>query len=214
MGLVTFKSLETTMTKKAEREARIAAKAAEKAAKAAAEKARIEANPIYAAIAPQKDAAVAHAMEFTRERLVEWVKQFPAGGDLKELAPRGDSWKDSRKTYNTKNARYSLACRVLNIVRGRHPDYSETVLGVNEEGIERLCNEAGDEAAASFDAYVAKLTSKVGDCEWAGVEGALWQHSRLSVRKGPVVEQWLTQQIVNFSVYGKAFNQWPTRKCK
>lgn len=203
------------MTKKAEREARIAAKAAEKAAKIAAEKARIEANPIYAAIAPQKDAAVAHAMEFTRERLVEWVKQFPVGSDLKDLAPYPNSFKMGRQEYIKAQARRSLAMRVLTFAeRGYMPHAPYIVTGVSEEGIERLCNEAGDEAAASFDAYVAKLTSKVGQCDQAGVEGALWQRSRLSVRKGPVVEQWITQQIVNFSVYGKAFNQWPTRKCK
>lgn len=202
------------MTLKAQREARIAAKAAEKAAKAAAEKARIESNPIYAAIAPQKDAAVAHAMEYTRERLTEWVKQFPVGSDLKDLAPRGDSWKDSRKTYQSKNARHNLACRVLLLDRGTHPHYTQKVLGVDEEGIERLCNEAGNEAATSFNLYVAKLTEKVGTCDSASVTGWLWQNSVLRVTKGATVERWNTQQIVNFSVYGKAFNQWPTRLLK
>ena len=62
--------------------------------------------------------------------------------------------------------------------------------------------------------YVAKLTEKVGACDAAAVTGELWQESLLVVRKGETVERWKTQQILNFSVYGKAFNQWPTRKVK
>lgn len=203
-----------TMTLKAQREARIAARAAEKAAKAAAEKARIESNPIYAAIAPQKAEAVARAQEYTREQLAKFVARFPVGADFKALAPRPDSFRTGRKEYNRMMAYRSLAQRVIDVEHGRWPEYTETVRGVDLEGVERLVEEAGAEAAASFDAYVAKLTEKVGACEQACVEGNLWQRSRLSVRKGPVVEQWITQQILNFSVYGKAFNQWPTRKCK
>lgn len=202
------------MTLKAEREARIAARAAEKAAKAAAEKARIESNPIYAAIAPQKADAVARAQEYTREQLNAFAAKFPVGADFKALAPRPDSFRTGREQYKRMMAFRSLAQRVVEVTHGGWPEYTETVAGVDEDGIERLVAEAGEEAAASFDAYVAKLTAKVGPCEQAGVEGNLWSRSRLSVRKGPVVEQWITQQILNFSVYGKAFNQWPTRKCK
>lgn len=203
-----------TMTKKAEREARIAAKAAEKAAKLAAEKARIESNPIFAAIAPQRAEAIVKAQEFTRERLERFVERFPVGGNFKELAPSPNSLKDGRSQYRTKLAFRSLASRVVRIERGPWPEYTETVLGVNEEGIERLVEEAGEEAAASFDAYVAKLTEKVGQCDEAAVSGRLWQESLLIVRKGGNFERWKTQQILNFSVYGKAFNQWPTRKVK
>ena len=203
------------MTLKAEREARIAAKAADKAAKAAAEKARIESNPIYAAIAPQKADAVQHAMQYTRERIALFIAQFPIGSDLRDNAPEANSFKDGKQTYLSKTAKRSLAFRVLKFLdRGYMPHAPYIVAGRDDEGVERLIEEAGQDAAASFDAYVAKLTAKVGPCEQAGVEGALWQRSRLSVRKGPVVEQWITQQILNFSVYGKAFNQWPTRKCK
>jgi hypothetical protein len=203
------------MTKKAEREARIAAKAAEKAAKAAAEKARIESNPIYAAIAPQKDAAVAHAMEFTRKQLMYFVGQFPIGSDLSANAPEANSFKQGRQNYIKTQARRSLALRVLTFApRGYMPHEPYIVTGVSEEGIERLCNDAGDDAAASFDCYVAKLTEKVGDCERASVSGSLWQYSVLLVTKGGKAERWHTQQILNFSVYGKAFNQWPTRKMK
>jgi hypothetical protein len=203
------------MTLKAEREARIAAKAADKAAKAAAELARIHANPIYAAIAPQRAAAVAYAVDYTREQLVKFAAQFPVGSDLSENAPEANSFKDGHVAYKTKRAKRSLATRVLTFAdRGYVPYAPYIVTGINRDGIERLCNEAAEEAAASFDLYVAKLTAKVGECDAASVDGRLWSSSTLTVKKGATVERWHTQQIVNFSVYGKAFNQWPTRKAK
>jgi hypothetical protein len=201
-----------TMTLKAQREARIAAKAAEKAAKAAAELARIHANPIYAAIAPQKAETVARAQAYTREQLVAFAAKFPAGADFKALAPRPDSFRTGREQYNRMMAYRSLAQRVVEVKHGGWPGYAETVIGVDAEGIDKLVEEAGEEAAASFDAYVAKLTAKVGECDEAAVCGDLWHFSTLTVRKGDATESWHTQQILNFSVYGKAFNQWPTRK--
>lgn len=202
------------MTLKQQREARIAAKAAEKAAKAAAEKARIESNPIFAAIAPQRSAAILRAQEFTRERLEQFVQRFPVGGNFKELAPRPDSFRTGRQQYKTMMAFRNLALHVVVVKNGSWPEYTETVVGPNYAGIDRLVEEAGEEAAASFDAYVAKLTEKVGECDSASVLGYLWLESILTVKKGETVERWKTQQILNFSVYGKAFNQWPTRKVK
>lgn len=211
-----------TMTLKQQREARIAEKAAAKAAKEAAEQARIRSNPIFAAIAPQRAEAIAQAQKYTAERLARFVTRFPVGGNFKELAPRPDSFRTSRKQYQSMMAfQYqsmmafrSLASRVIRVERGRWPEYTETVLGVNEEGVEQLIAESGEEAALSFDAYVAKLTDKVGPCDSASVTGTLWQRSLLTVRKGETTERWQTQQIINFSVYGKAYNQWPTRKVK
>lgn len=202
------------MSLKSEREARVAAREAAKAAKAAAELARIHANPIYAAIAPQRADSIEQAVNFTREQLQAFAARFPVGGDFKALAPAPSSFKDSRTQYRTKQAFRGLASRVVLVKNGPWPEYTETVLGVNEEGIERLVAEAAEEAAASFDAYVAKLTLKVGACDKAEVLGALWQASVLTVTKGEQVERWSTQQIINFSVYGKAFNQWPTRLAK
>lgn len=202
------------MTLKQQREARIAAKAAAKAAKEAAEMARIQANPIYAAIAPQRDAAIARSVEFTRMRLDRFIAEFPVGGDFKALLPRDDSFRNGRAFHQTQMARRNLALRVLKIEFGHWPEYTQTVRGRNEAGIERILEEAELEAAASFDAYVAKLTEKVGECDAAVVEGPLWFESILTVNKGGAIQRWKTQQILNFSVYGKAFNQWPTRRLK
>ena len=93
---------------------------------------------------------------------------------------------------------------------------SEPCLVMMDAGrIELFLKQVALDAAADFDAYVGKLTKKVGDVVSAKVEGALWQGSRLTVTKADgSIERWNTQQIINVSVLGKLFNQWPTRKQK
>lgn len=203
------------MTLKAEREARIAAKAAAKAEKIAAEEARIKANPIYAAIAPQRAAAMAHAALRVEAQLRKVAEQLQ-GSDLNLSAPDGNSLRDSRRMYLEKRAYRGLARQVCLIERRscRSPGDPEQVIGINEEGIARLVQQAADATALSFDGYVAKLTAKVGMCDAASVEGNLWYRSVLTVAKGDRQERWFTQQIVNVSVLGNLFNQWPTRLAK
>lgn len=86
-----------------------------------------------------------------------------------------------------------------------------------EDGIARVMEEVRSMAAQSFDAYVAKLTVKIGD----GITSAtthqnnVWFDSDLIVtRIDGTVETWNTKMITNYSVYGLAFNQFPTRKVK
>jgi len=201
------------MTLKAQKEARIAAKALAKAEAAAAEQARITSNPIYAAIAPQRAACADQAAARVGAQLRKIAAQL-IGSDLKVSAPRGDSFRDSRNTYLAKNAFYNVAVQVTARNDSGWPKYEQPVTGVNEEGIARLVAVARDEATASFDAYVAKLTSKVGACDSATVGGSLWQYSILTVTKGETVERWHTQQILNVSCLGTVFNQWPTRLLK
>jgi hypothetical protein len=78
--------------------------------------------------------------------------------------------------------------------------------------------QAQKDAESSFDAYAAKMVSKVGDdVVDAKLEckGNAWVRSTLVVtRKDGSIERWNTTMIVNFSVHGKAFNQFPTRKAK
>ena len=194
------------MTKKAMHEAAMAAKAAAKAAKIAAEKARIEANPIYAAIAPQKAEAVARAGQQVDAYLRSVVAKL-LGTDLRESAPRPRSFNfhGSREAYRKQLAFHSLAVRITACT-------ADVVTGPEEAAIARFVADEEVQAGFSFDAYVAKLTAKVGACESATVEGPLWNYSRLTVNKGTATEVWKTQQIVNVSVLGKLFNQWPTRR--
>ena len=71
------------------------------------------------------------------------------------------------------------------------------------------------DAAAQYDAFIAKLIRKIGDFDSATLTGShVWGYSILTVTKGAATERWGTRQIVNQSVLGKLFNQWPSRKIK
>ena len=170
-------------------------------------------NPVAAAVAPRREAVVARSMEVMREHLTA-VAQKLQGTDLSVVAAYPDSFRTNQEQYKRQQAFYSLARQVVTYTASDRPGASAPVTGLNEEGIERLVKQAGEEAAFSFDKYVAKLTAKVGECDAAEVVGPLWGHSVLTVRKGATVESWKTQQIVNVSCLGKLFNQWPTRKMK
>lgn len=173
-------------------------------------------NPIKDAIEPQRAAAVAAAVRQASIWVRAFVAKYPVGVDLNVAAPYPSSIKLGHVAYLQQREVYGLARGLLNTKRpeddvsGLHA----IVTGPNEEQIERHLQRVQVEAGKSFDAYVAKLISKVGECDSATVEGALWQHSILTVRKGEAVERWKTQQIINVSVLGKLFNQWPTRLLK
>lgn len=73
------------------------------------------------------------------------------------------------------------------------------------------------QASAQFDAYVEKLSAKVGDSPGVAAATldsvAIWNHSHLTVtRVDGSVDVWRTQAIFNVSCLGKVFNQWPTRR--
>ena len=170
-------------------------------------------NPIAEAIAPQKNEACERAAASVRARLIA-IAESLVGSDLNVAAPMPNG-NMSRKDYLQARSFYSLARQVCLIVReGRMMREPVMAVAVNLDGINRAANDAYEATAASFDAYVAKLISKVGDCDEAIVDGSLWNHSILTVAKGAAIERWKTQQIINVSVLGNLFNQWPTRLVK
>lgn len=170
-------------------------------------------SPIAQAVAALKTPAVEHAAAATERRLVALATDL-LGQDLAVVAPFPRSTM-SRIAYKEGQARYALARRIMRVERAstRHGS-PEPAVAINAAGIAALVQEASELTAAAFDAYVAKLEGKVGECDTATVEGMLWSGSVLTVTKGEKVERWSTQQIVNVSVLGKVFNQWPTRLLK
>ena len=85
------------------------------------------------------------------------------------------------------------------------------------EGRERAINNTIEAATAAYDAYVAKLESKIGEVVDANLYKAIdvWYDSRLQVVKSDgSTETWSTKCILNTSSLGKVFNQWPTRIAK
>lgn len=75
--------------------------------------------------------------------------------------------------------------------------------------------EAGREAEASFDAWVAKMVQKIGETTVsAKMTGSAWTGSTLTVvTVSGETQIWNTKIIINQSKYGKLFNQFPSR-CK
>ena len=95
--------------------------------------------------------------------------------------------------------------------RGGEPQ----IVSVSAEKVERFVRDAREGASASFDAYAEKLAGKVGTVRSASICGAtLWHGSTLTVETEEGTQRWRTTQIVNVSVLGKLFNQWPTRRLK
>jgi hypothetical protein len=77
-----------------------------------------------------------------------------------------------------------------------------------------LEREAAKATEAYFDGWVNKLARKIGArVSAATVTGDLWSGSTLNVTLDDGTRQtWTTKCILNVSVYGKLFNQWPTRR--
>jgi hypothetical protein len=97
--------------------------------------------------------------------------------------------------------------------KGEHVlvDGAPTYLTYDAEKAQRAIEQDVAETASVFDSFVTKMDHKVGEHDSAEVEGRPWIGATVTVTKGRVKEVWHTQQIINRSVYGKLFNQWPTR---
>lgn len=174
-------------------------------------------NPITAAILPLKTDAIERAEKEARETIIRVRADFEAHGwNLDAVAPRGDSWRDGRETYKKKMAKHnfyrSLSTYTEPTLRPGQPNIRKA----SEEAEAKFISNAREDAATQYDMFVAKLVRKIGDCETATLAGShVWGHSILTVTKADAsVERWKTQTIINVSVHGKLFNQWPSRKVK
>jgi hypothetical protein len=171
-------------------------------------------SPIAQAVEPRRAASIDRAresalryVEAVRARLVE------AGMDFDAAFPRpttGMGRVAYRQAQSVRDNAIRL-CRVL--ISTRRPGQPLPV-EISDEGVARFVAQIEADASADFDAYVAKLESKVGETVEASIDGAsLWIGSVLTVRTiAGAVERWSTKQIVNVSVLGTLFNQWPTRR--
>ena len=172
-------------------------------------------SAIFQAINPMRAAAITRAVE-RAENMIDIIKTqlTDAGMNLDMVAPMPNS-KMSREEYKQTMARYQFVNTITDRPATRRISEERIALGFNQEGIDRFIEAIKIDAAADFDAYVAKLEAKVGDCVAATVDGNLWNESILTVTKADgAVERWKTQMIINVSSLGKLFNQFPTRKLK
>ena len=115
---------------------------------------------------------------------------------------------------------------------GKRSRYQAITIRTNQSAtlrpndIDLRCKSASGEAAyiaraieaavCSYDQWVSKLSAKVGEASKAelAISSSVWGNSILTVTKQDGSVRWKTQMIINCSVHGKVFNQWPTRLIK
>ena len=116
-------------------------------------------------------------------------------GGLDAIAPRPKTTMDS-KSYSSARAKRALYEMILSTPKSKY------------------VAEFGKAARDDYMAWVNKMTQKIGKKVIDAVMvGSPWVNSTIKItdEKGEV-EVWNTKMIINHSVYGKPFNQFPTRK--
>lgn len=172
-------------------------------------------NPIEEAVMPLKTEAIARAEKDAKE-LIARVKKHLAecGWNLDTAAPRPNT-NMGRITYMMKMGTHNLYASITEPTWATRSLRDPDTRRPSAKREARFIKDAMELAAAQYDAFVRKLVDKIGACDGATLHGShVWGHSFLVVTKGPTVERWKTQQIVNVSKLGKIFNQWPSRKLK
>lgn len=212
-------------SKKAQKAREIAERKAAKEAEKQAERDRVFATPLAKAVAPLKVQAVANA----EIRANEWVeKRFAeleaAGWNINEVAPAPNSLKEGRETYRAKQARRNAYESITKYERPEGVYNDQTwrdmslprIVQRHQAGIDRYVQFCRGMAASQYEAFVYKMVGKVGDHTAAELlDNNVWGYSHLLVTKADgSTEKWRTQTIINVSVYGKQFNQWPSRIVK
>ena len=176
-------------------------------------------------VKPLKDDAIEKAVEYAKET-IDRVKQDLAkfDNDINVAAPYPSGSGQSRSEYAQMVGRYKLFVSLTKTDDDREqcprhntPRYVKICPTLRKRFIEH----AKRDAAAQYDAFVAKLSGKAEDASDAEIMEAglignhVWGHSHLVVKYSDGEELiWRTQMIMNVSKLGKVFNQWPSRKVK
>ena len=176
------------------------------------------------AVGPRKDEVVKYAEGRIRCVIAERAAVLEeANGVLDIVAPEGDMWTTTREQAANRKAWERLVTEegvwADGVWRQDARSYGCDDLPIyrmDADRCERLVTDAKENAAASFERYVAKLNMKCGEVVAAELsDGFIWNNSVLTVTKPDgEVEKWSTKMILNFSSLGTPFNQWPTRKMK
>lgn len=177
-------------------------------------------EPVGACIMPMKLDALDLTEKRTRERVAKLLAKLEEhGGNINAAYPFSYSdYTDSGKAARSLNSQVRIITQdtdeVLSVGEWNTKNYKRVP---SEEGIARYVQQMRDMSAMQYDEFICKMVGKVGEVEDARIEGNhVWGDSTLTVtKKGTLlIERWHTQMILNFSKYGLAFNQFPSRKLK
>jgi hypothetical protein len=174
-------------------------------------------NPIVKAVFPAKKDAQDRAERWGKERIAKVLAELAANGwDLNKAAPNPSSFKDSRNEYKAKRAKREHFASLIVYQEKVRYDRDELLVARSEAQEARFIETVREMAGQQYESFIFKMVAKIGEVETAALEGNhVWGESYLTVTKaGGVSEVWKTQQIVNHSIYGTPYNQWPSRKLK
>jgi hypothetical protein len=176
------------------------------------------AEPVGRALHPQKAEAVAYAREQAQKVIDRVYKELKAVDfDVDAAAPYPSSLRESRESFKQKRAKYGLFRSLTTKANpGSYKREDEKIVKLSDDGCSRFIENAAADAAIQYDAFICKLVSKVGEIVDAEISGShIWSYSFLTVTKADGSKQvWKTQQILNHSVLGTPYLQWPTRLLK
>ena len=181
-----------------------------------------------AAIAASVEAYRVEAMDEAEARAVEFATNVyrilaADGWDLNVSAPRpGEVSRKDAMAMNARRAAFvaliesdSAAQTAAHNLLGHSAARKHGFVKYSAAALEAYIAAVRVQASSNFDAFVAKLAQKNG----AGVvsaslyHGSVWSHSLLTVVfEDGSKKVWSTKTIINVSVYGKLFNQWPSRE--
>lgn len=158
-------------------------------------------NHIENAVGHLKAEAQQRAEQYAREIIAQVVEAL-AHYTLDECAPAPRAWQAPTVTV----LQYKAAQRKRDLYKGLR----------SEAGQAKFVLDARANAAAQYDAFVAKLNAKIGPVTSAKLTGNhVWDFSNLEVvTEAGETQVWRTQTIINVSKLGKVFNQFPTRQIK
>lgn len=171
------------------------------------------------AVAAMREEAKTSTRNAATAFLKQLRKKVEAQPDLNILAPRATGANFSQAKYRTVEAYRSLVSRAT---KRDHTERAFDKVVWSDEAAAYYVESAVALAEKSYEDYVIKLIGKV-DPEGQGVIAAdlaresrnIWSQSTLHVTLADGTQQtWKTKMILNVSVYGKVFNQFPTRRVK
>lgn len=173
-------------------------------------------NLIEQAVLPLKEDAMARAesqamniLENCRHELEE------AYFDIDKAAPHPHG-RMSRADYKKAAAKRSLFWAICIPRYSSYKMNDPHYVNIDPGKEKKFIQDAREDAAYQYDAFVAKLVNKIGEVTKASLDGNhVWSYSILTIEKPDgTTQRWKTQMIINVSKYGKLFNQFPTRMMK
>jgi len=174
-------------------------------------------QPIEKAVQPMKQLSIDNALAYAEKRINSVLRKLEeANWDRNAVAPYPHS-NMSRADYMAKKAFCNFVQQITEAKAGvynTHKRNDPYFVQADLQGIKRHYKEIADNAAAAFEAYVHKLQNKVGEVTDAKVTSSwdLWMDSTLAIEKADGTKEiWNTKCITNYSKFGLAFNQFPTR---